>query len=88
MENDAGDAMIVRSTIDLGHNMGLRVVAEGIESEAVWRLLAAMGCDQGQVYFMSRPMPGEQLLAGLGQWRAPGAALDEAPAEAAACLAE
>ena len=84
MENDAGDAMIVRSTIDLGHNMGLRVVAEGIESEAVWRLLAAMGCDQGQGYFMSRPMPGEQLLAWLAQWRAPGAA----PAEAADMLAE
>ncbi|MES2075396.1 MAG: EAL domain-containing protein, partial [Pseudomonadota bacterium] len=88
MENDAGDAMIVRSTIDLGHNMGLRVVAEGIESEAVWRLLAAMGCDQGQGYFMSRPMPGEQLLAWLAQWRAPGAALAEAPAEAAPSLAE
>jgi EAL domain-containing protein (putative c-di-GMP-specific phosphodiesterase class I) len=88
MENDAGDAMIVRSTIDLGHNMGLRVVAEGIESEAVWRLLAAMGCDQGQGYFMSRPMPGEQLLAWLAQWRAPGAAQAEAPADAAPSLAE
>ena len=71
MENDEGDTKIVRSTIDLGHNMGLRVVAEGIESEAVWRLLAELGCDQGQGYFMSRPMPGEQLLAWLAQWRAP-----------------
>ncbi|PHV05755.1 GGDEF domain-containing protein [Janthinobacterium sp. BJB412] len=88
MENDAGDAMIVRSTIDLGHNMGLRVVAEGIESEAVWRLLAAMGCDQGQGYFMSRPMPGEQLQAWLAQWRAPGSAASAAQAEAAASLAE
>ncbi|MBJ7311218.1 putative bifunctional diguanylate cyclase/phosphodiesterase [Rugamonas sp. CCM 8940] len=77
MEKDSGDSKIVRSTIDLGHNMGLRVVAEGIESEAVWRLLAAMGCDQGQGYFMSRPMPGDQLLAWLAQWRAPGAPLVE-----------
>ncbi|PWF54807.1 putative bifunctional diguanylate cyclase/phosphodiesterase [Massilia glaciei] len=73
MENDAGDTKIVRSTIDLGHNMGLRVVAEGIESEAVWRLLAALGCDQGQGYFMSRAIPGEQLADWIGQWRAPAA---------------
>jgi diguanylate cyclase (GGDEF)-like protein len=71
MENDIGDTKIVRSTIDLGHNMGLRVVAEGIESEAVWRLLARMGCDQGQGYFMSRPMPAEQLIGWLGKWRPP-----------------
>ena len=74
MENDIGDTKIVRSTIDLGHNMGLRVVAEGIESEAVWRLLVKLGCDQGQGYFMSRPIPGDQLVAWLAQWRAPIAA--------------
>jgi diguanylate cyclase (GGDEF)-like protein len=71
MENDDGDSKIVRSTIDLGHNMGLRVVAEGIESEAVWRLLAKMGCDQGQGYFMSRPIPGDQMIAWLEKWQAP-----------------
>jgi diguanylate cyclase (GGDEF)-like protein len=71
MENDDGDTKIVRSTIDLGHNMGLRVVAEGIESEAVWRLLAKMGCDQGQGYFMSRPIPGDQMIAWLEKWQAP-----------------
>ncbi|GJJ01989.1 phosphodiesterase [Duganella rhizosphaerae] len=71
MENDIGDTKIVRSTIDLGHNMGLRVVAEGIESEAVWRLLADLGCDQGQGYFMSRPIPGDQLIAWLEKWQAP-----------------
>ncbi|WP_332853518.1 putative bifunctional diguanylate cyclase/phosphodiesterase [Duganella sp. S19_KUP01_CR8] len=73
MENDVGDTKIVRSTIDLGHNMGLRVVAEGIESEAVWRLLADLGCDQGQGYFMSRPIPGDQLIAWLEKWQAPAA---------------
>jgi diguanylate cyclase (GGDEF)-like protein len=62
MAQDQSDEMIVRSTIDLGHNMGLRVVAEGIESRIVWDLLAKMGCDHAQGYFMSRPMPGEQFL--------------------------
>ncbi|USX11831.1 EAL domain-containing protein [Oxalobacteraceae bacterium OTU3CAMAD1] len=71
MEHDEGDTKIVRSTIDLGHNMGLRVVAEGIESEAVWRLLASLGCDQGQGYFMSRPIPGDQMIAWLEKWQAP-----------------
>ncbi|MFL6658073.1 MAG: putative bifunctional diguanylate cyclase/phosphodiesterase [Massilia sp.] len=71
MENDIGDTKIVRSTIDLGHNMGLRVVAEGIESEAVWHLLAALGCDQGQGYFMSRAMPGEQLAGWIAKWTPP-----------------
>jgi len=79
MERDAGDTKIVRSTIDLGHNMGLRVVAEGIESEAVWRLLAELGCDQGQGYFMSRPIPAHQLADWLAQWRSPLA--DTVPAE-------
>ncbi|CDG83325.1 putative bifunctional diguanylate cyclase/phosphodiesterase [Janthinobacterium agaricidamnosum] len=80
MENDEGDTKIVRSTIDLGHNMGLRVVAEGIESEAVWRLLAELGCDQGQGYFMSRPIPADQLSGWLGKWRSPiivGAAISD-----------
>jgi diguanylate cyclase (GGDEF)-like protein len=71
MEKDEGDTKIVRSTIDLGHNMGLRVVAEGIESEAVWRLLADLGCDQGQGYFMSRPIPADQMISWLEKWRAP-----------------
>ncbi len=68
MEREADDATIVRSTIDLGHNMGLRVVAEGIESEATLELLARMGCNQGQGYFISRPMPSDQFLAWLASW--------------------
>jgi diguanylate cyclase (GGDEF)-like protein len=71
MERDIDDAKIVRSTIDLGHNMGLRVVAEGIESEAVWQILAKMGCDQGQGYFMSRPIAADQLIAWIAQWAPP-----------------
>ncbi|MEJ7806327.1 MAG: EAL domain-containing protein, partial [Telluria sp.] len=71
MEHDIDDTKIVRSTIDLGHNLGLRVVAEGIESEAVWHLLAALGCDQGQGHFMGRPIPGNQLIDWIEAWRAP-----------------
>ncbi|WP_426335787.1 putative bifunctional diguanylate cyclase/phosphodiesterase [Pseudoduganella sp. R-31] len=70
MANDVGDAKIVRSTIDLGHNMGLRVVAEGIESEAAWNILAEMGCDQGQGYYMSRPMPAGELAGWVENWKA------------------
>jgi EAL domain-containing protein (putative c-di-GMP-specific phosphodiesterase class I) len=72
MERDTDDVKIVRSTIDLGHNMGLRVVAEGIENDAVWGLLDKMGCDQGQGYFIARPMPVEQFLEWLDQWHPPG----------------
>jgi diguanylate cyclase len=69
MEHEADDATIVRSTVDLGHNMGLRVVAEGIESQASLQLLARMGCDQGQGYYISRPMPSEQFLPWYRQWQ-------------------
>ncbi len=68
MAHDANDAKIVRSTVDLGHNMGLRVVAEGIESEQTWNLLAQMGCDSGQGYFMSRPIPANEFSAWSKRW--------------------
>jgi EAL domain-containing protein (putative c-di-GMP-specific phosphodiesterase class I) len=56
--------------------MGLKVVAEGIESLVVWDLLAKMGCDQGQGYFMSKPMPSDQLPEWLDNWIAPGFAVE------------
>jgi diguanylate cyclase (GGDEF)-like protein len=59
MAVDASDAAIVRSTIDLAHNLGLRVVAEGVESEDAWRHLEALGCDYAQGYYLSRPIPAE-----------------------------
>ncbi|HEY6888323.1 MAG TPA: EAL domain-containing protein [Solirubrobacter sp.] len=59
MAVDASDAAIVRSTIDLAHNLGLRVVAEGVESEDAWRQLEALGCDFAQGYYLSRPLPAE-----------------------------
>ena len=76
MEHETDDATIVRSTIDLGHNMGLRVVAEGIESDAALQLLARMGCDQGQGYFISRPMPADQFLPWFRRWEPRHAVLE------------
>jgi diguanylate cyclase len=59
------DALIVRSTIDLAHSLGLKVVAEGIETNDQFSLLSAMGCDQAQGYLVARPMPLSQLFAFL-----------------------
>jgi EAL domain-containing protein (putative c-di-GMP-specific phosphodiesterase class I) len=57
------DAIIVRSTIDLAHNLGLTVVAEGVESEQAAAMLLAYGCDGVQGYHFGRPSAGEDLLA-------------------------
>jgi diguanylate cyclase len=54
-------AAIVRAIIDLGHNLGLRVVAEGIESREVFRALHESGCDVAQGFLLSRPMPVQDL---------------------------
>ena len=62
---DSDDMVIVRSTIDLAHNLGLRVVAEGIEDERSLARLRAMGCDEAQGHFMSRPLPEDKLLEWL-----------------------
>jgi diguanylate cyclase (GGDEF)-like protein/PAS domain S-box-containing protein len=58
------DAVIVRSTIDLAHNLGLSVVAEGVEDEAALDMLVEYGCDSAQGYFFSRPCPADELT----QW--------------------
>ncbi|MDZ4371490.1 MAG: EAL domain-containing protein [Phenylobacterium sp.] len=59
------DALIVRSTIDLAHSLGLKVVAEGIEEEACFSMLAGMGCDLGQGYLICRPVPLVELMTFL-----------------------
>jgi len=56
-------SMIVRSTIDLGHNLGLKVVAEGVEDLTAWKLLRALGCDDAQGFFMSAPLPAASLVS-------------------------
>ncbi|HSM93619.1 MAG TPA: EAL domain-containing protein [Anaeromyxobacteraceae bacterium] len=62
-------ATIVRSTIDLGHDLDLDVVAEGVESKAILDRLAALGCDAAQGYFISTPMPAGQYGAWEAGWR-------------------
>jgi diguanylate cyclase (GGDEF)-like protein/PAS domain S-box-containing protein len=57
MVHDESDLTIVRSTIDLSHNLGLVVVAEGVEDPETLRLLAHLGCDRAQGYALSRPVP-------------------------------
>jgi len=61
MEASDDDAVIVRSTIDLGHNLGLRVVAEGVETGWAWGQLRELGCDVAQGYYLGRPAPAEAL---------------------------
>ena len=70
MENDKDDSIIVRSTIDLAHNMGLMVVAEGVENETTFSLLQSMGCDLLQGYYISHPIPAEAMQQWLttSQW--------------------
>ena len=68
MEENSNDIKIVKSTIDLGHNLGLKVVAEGIENKMTWDLLKEMGCDLGQGFYMSRPIPAENFIAWMENW--------------------
>jgi diguanylate cyclase (GGDEF)-like protein len=65
MTHDDNDDVIVRSTIELGHNLGLRVVAEGVETQETWDRLAQLGCDTAQGFFVSRPVPREVLVEWL-----------------------
>ncbi len=59
MLEDESDLIIVRSTINLGHDLGLRIIAEGVEDGATLQQLALLGCDLAQGYHVSRPMPAE-----------------------------
>ena len=63
MDASSQGATIVRSTIDLARNLGLTVVAEGVETEAAWQMLAELECDSAQGYWLARPEPAETLLA-------------------------
>jgi EAL domain-containing protein (putative c-di-GMP-specific phosphodiesterase class I) len=63
----APDAVMVRSAIDLGHNLGLSVVAEGVEDLDALRCLRAMNCDYAQGFAISHPVPAAQLVAACVQ---------------------
>ena len=53
---------IIRSTLDLGHNLGLQVIAEGVENSEACFMLKSMGCDMAQGYYFSRPVPAERIV--------------------------
>jgi diguanylate cyclase (GGDEF)-like protein len=63
MLRDSQDERIVRTIIDLAHNLQLRVVAEGVEDEATWLALKDLQCDLVQGYFLSRPQPMDKFMA-------------------------
>lgn len=68
MEHDLSDAKIVRSTIDLAHNLGLTVVAEGVENAAILAQLGELACDEAQGYYMSKPVPVSDFQAQCDRW--------------------
>jgi diguanylate cyclase len=69
LDCDPRRAAIVRSTIELARDLGLCVVAEGVETEAAWRMLAALGCDMAQGYLIARPADPRASAAWLAGWR-------------------
>lgn len=77
MATSAGDTAIVRATIDLAHNLGRQVVAEGVDNERTCQVLASLGCDLIQGYCLSRPLPVyafekwlEETAWGMTRWKA------------------
>ena len=67
MHSNKNDEIIVRSTVDLGHNLGLTVVAEGVETQGAWDKLKELGCDSAQGYFMGRPVAAAELEVWIKQ---------------------
>ena len=65
MHDDLNDAIIVRSVVDLGHNLGLQTVAEGVEDHETWDQLTQLGCDDAQGYFLAKPMAPSDLISWL-----------------------
>jgi EAL domain-containing protein (putative c-di-GMP-specific phosphodiesterase class I) len=75
--SDPRDRAILKSTVDLAHQLGLAVVAEGVEDEAALERVAELGCEYAQGYGIGRPMPEADVAAWLAAWRtqrAPGVA--------------
>ncbi len=70
MTSDPSNRLIVSSVVNLGHNLGLTIVAEGVETEQALRYLAGYGCDVAQGYHLSRPIPADAFNAWYTQ-RAP-----------------
>ena len=69
LEDSNDDATIVRSVVDLGRNLGLDVVAEGVENQRTWRILRQMGCTHVQGYYLTRPIPAADFPDWLAGYR-------------------
>jgi EAL domain-containing protein (putative c-di-GMP-specific phosphodiesterase class I) len=70
MLDNENDKVIVRATIGLAHNLGMSVIAEGVAEKEIFRQLGIMGCDLAQGYYISKPVPGNELghLLGNSEW--------------------
>jgi diguanylate cyclase len=68
--DNASDAAIVRSMVDLARGLGLGVVAEGVETEATWQHLYDLGCTTAQGFFLSRPLPADDVMPWIATHRA------------------
>jgi EAL domain-containing protein (putative c-di-GMP-specific phosphodiesterase class I) len=69
MDSDRDNAVIVRSIIDLGHNLGLKVTAEGVETREAKDMLVGFECDEGQGYYYSYPIPAHDIAQFFRQRR-------------------
>ena len=68
MQEDPQDLELVKIMIHIAHRFGLTVVAEGVENRASMDLLRSLGCDYGQGYFFSRPLPADEFENWLREW--------------------
>ncbi len=80
METDPDNVLIVQSMVNIGHNLGLAVVAEGVETEEVVAALGELGCDIAQGYHYCRPLPADDLLSWYVQFAAANTYGDAGPA--------
>ena len=71
MEMARHDDVIVRSTIDLAHNLGLQVVAEGVESREIWSRLVVLGCDGARGNYLSGPLQPDMVAEWITEWQSP-----------------
>jgi diguanylate cyclase (GGDEF)-like protein len=69
MAGDPQAAAIVRTIVQLAHDLGMRAVAEGIETQETCQQLVEFGCDEGQGFLLGRPMPAEEIPAVVAKWR-------------------
>ena len=65
---DEETRQFIATCVEWGHEMGMHVVAEGIEKRKQWEMMSAMGCDEGQGFFIAQPMPGDQIPGWLKRW--------------------